>query len=119
MRKVINLIIVAYIAVLTMSCSNSSVDNSLPAKDRLQGTWEVVKAEGEMADLNVGANYIFEGTKMTTEKGFEVSGELIATDSTIIWKLENMEMNYTYKFDGNTLVIEPLNSGQKLYLEKK
>jgi hypothetical protein len=110
----------AFFVGLTISCNQHlKVDNSLPPKDRILGTWEVVKAEGVMDDLNVGTNYIFDGTKMTTSKGFEITGELIASDSTILWKLENMEMNYTYQFESNTLIIYPLNSGQKLYLEKR
>lgn len=120
MNRTINLIIIAFFLSITMSCDNhSKVDSSLAPKDRIQGTWEIVKAEGVFDEINIGTNYIFDGTKMSTSKGFDITGELIASDSTILWKLENMEMNYNYYFEDNILVIEPLNSGQKLYLEKR
>jgi len=121
MRKVINLIIVAYIAVLTMSCSNSSVDNSLPAKERIQGQWKVVEAEGAFAEENIGTNYIFEGNVMKTSSdagGFEITGAMQLSDTSVVWTLENMEMNYLYRFEDDKLVLE-LNSGQVLKLKKQ
>lgn len=106
--------------LFAMSCENTaSVNDTRAPKEKLQGNWEVVKANGALDDINIGTEYLFEGNKMATSNGFEISGELLATDSTILWKLETMEMNYSYHFDGNQLIIEPLNSGQVLTLTRK
>lgn len=120
MKKAINLVMALGLFIAMMSCGNSPVvEDTRAPKERLQGSWEVTQAEGAMSELNVGTTYIFDKTKMTTENGLEISGELQATDSTILWKLETMEMNYSYHFDGNQLIIEPLNSGQVLTLTRK
>jgi len=120
MKKAINLLLALGFFIALMSCGNNSLaEDSRSPKERLQGTWEVTQAEGAMSELNVGTTYIFDDPTMTTENGLEISGELQASDSTILWKLETMEMNYSYHFDGNQLIIEPLNSGQVLTLTRK
>jgi len=121
MRKLVNLFFGLTLVVLISSCgSGNSVDNSLPPAERLQGEWEIVKAEGSSSGMNEGTIYSFEKDVMITGKGgSETKGNFIATDSTIIWEIGNMEMNYGFHFDGNNLIIEPLNSGQILTMEKK
>ncbi|MBN2668001.1 MAG: hypothetical protein JXR60_02130 [Bacteroidales bacterium] len=92
---------------------------SLSPNERIQGSWEVIGATGAMSDLNKGTRYIFQGQDLTTSNGIEIKGQFKVNDSTIIWVLPNMEMNYTYRFEGEQLIIEPLNSGQILTLEKQ
>lgn len=118
MKKLINLVLSAAFILTIISCGSSSVDSSLPPSKRIQGTWKIVKAEGSMAEMNKGTVYKWDGTTMSTNKNdFETTGSFTATDSTIVWDIKIMEMNYNYHFEENTLVIN-LGGDQKFYLEK-
>ncbi len=92
------------------------------ADARLQGKWKVVKATGALDETNVGTVYSFKGASMSTTKdGSGPSGTFSSVDGRIIWKLNgmDMQMTYKYKFEGANLIIEPENSGQTLTLKKQ
>lgn len=100
------------------SCGNSTSNSSSDLT--LDGKWEVVKAEGFLAESNVGTQYIFEEGKLTLSKdGFDNKANSTKTDSTFTWDNGSMVMDYNYKFEGNQLVVNPAGSDQKLFLEKK
>jgi len=101
------------------SCNSDNMKNLTP-KERIQGHWKVVEAEGAFAEENIGTNYIFEGNVMKTssDAGYEIAGSLHLSDTSVVWTLENMEMNYLYRFKDDKLVLE-LNSGQVLKLKKQ
>lgn len=109
-------ILVVVISILTIYSCGSGVDSSLAPKDRIEGEWVITQAEGSMSEMNMGTIYTFENGIMTT--GGAATGKYTATDSTIVWDLISMEMNYNFHFEDNVLVLE-LNSGQALYLEKQ
>lgn len=126
--KKTNLLILAvfFIASLLMSCGQKggSSDNAGSPKEKLDGKWKIVNATGEYADMNKGTTYTFEGvTKFSTKLGIiESKGNIAAiSDSSFTVKFEGMQndFNYTYRFDGNNLIIELLNSGQVFTLEKQ
>lgn len=106
--------------IFLISCNSSNMKDSNP-KERIQGQWKVVEAEGAFAEENIGTNYIFEGNVMKTSSdagGFEITGAMQLSDTSVVWTLENMEMNYLYRFEDDKLVLE-LNSGQVLKLKKQ
>lgn len=105
-------------AFFISSCGNSSTNSSTNLT--LNGKWEVVKAEGFLAESNVGTQYVFEEGKLTLSKdGFDNKANSTKTDSTFTWDNGNMVMDYNYKFEGNQLIVNPAGSDQKLYLTKK
>jgi len=104
---------------LTVIFSSCNYAQNQPLEERIKGDWVVIEAEGELKELNLGTHYTFDGTHLTTSKDdFEVKGTYTIKPDTIDWKLENMEMNYPYRFEKNKLIIEPIGSGQKLILKK-
>ncbi|HEX4877153.1 MAG TPA: hypothetical protein VFV31_10810 [Chitinophagaceae bacterium] len=91
--------------------------------EKLQGSWEIVRATGTAASTNVGTVYTFEGESLTQAKdGFSNPGKTEITDSTFSFQTEKIKYKfmYDYKFDGDTLVVSMQNSnGQMLYMLKK
>jgi major membrane immunogen (membrane-anchored lipoprotein) len=115
--KTILTTIICSIIFLT-SCGDSSTSNSETLT--LDGKWEIVEAEGFMAESNVGTEYIFEEGKLTFSKdGFDNKANSTKTDSTFTWDNGSMVMDYNYKFEGNQLIVNPAGSDQKLILERK
>ena len=114
----------------TGSCSNKQEpehndDKIIQQKNnasRLEGSWEIKTAEGELGEMNIGTVYEFKGNKLSFGKnGFSNPGNTIITDSTFSFQAEGSDriFLYNYYFEGNTLVIELQNSnGQKFYLKK-
>lgn len=89
---------------------------------RLQGNWIVVKATGSFDEMNIGTIYSFKGTTMSTTKDDSgPSGTFSATDGRVVWKLNgmDMEMTYKYRFEGKNLLIEPEGGDQTLILKKQ
>jgi len=115
MKNVLKLSTLVFIITIMFACGSSDNSN-LPPQERIQGEWEIYDAEGTMSDLNKGTIYNFEGNIMTT--GGVATGEFIISDSTIVWNVGTIQMNYDYHFEDENLVLE-LNSGQVLYLKKQ
>ncbi|MEA1874636.1 MAG: hypothetical protein U9N51_09465 [Bacteroidota bacterium] len=111
--KTFGYLIILSVVFLT-SCKQSIKTN--PA-DQILGEWVVVSATGSFEEMNIGTKYTFSSTKMTTEKGINVSGEMQLTDSTIAWYPSGMELKYDYHFVNDVLIVQPVNSDQILKLK--
>lgn len=114
------LIYAVFGVALVVACSDTEKGEKMKGKEGLAGNWVIVKAEGMMADENLGTHYIFEGDKLTFSKdGFDNPAKSTITDSTFTWENGSMTMEYNYHFDGSKLIAEPKGSGQKLTLERE
>lgn len=96
---------------------------SSPESSKLDGAWEIKRAEGDMAEMNVGTVYEFKGTKLTFGKGsFQNPGTTVVTDSTFSFQAEGNELKfmYNYHFNGDTLVVSMVNgTGQVFHMVKQ
>lgn len=91
--------------------------DSSPAT-KLEGAWEIKRAEGAMDSLNIGTVYEFKGSKLSFGKGdYKNPGKTEVTDSTFSFQAEGNELKfmYNYKFEGDTLVVEMQNSGGQIF----
>ncbi len=91
--------------------------NNSPAT-KLEGAWEIKRAEGSMDSLNLGTVYEFKGSKLAFGKGdYKNPGKTEVTDSTFSFQADGNELKfmYNYKFNGDTLVVEMQNSGGQVF----
>jgi|CXWL01.1.fsa_nt_gi major membrane immunogen (membrane-anchored lipoprotein) len=85
---------------------------------KLEGAWEIKRAEGSMDSLNLGTVYEFKGSKLSFGKGdYKNPGKTEVTDSTFSFQAEGNELKfmYNYKLNGDTLVVEMQNSGGQIF----
>ena len=85
---------------------------------KLEGAWEIKRAEGAMDSLNLGTVYDFKGNKLAFGKGeYKNPGKTEVTDSTFSFQADGNELKfmYNYKFNGDTLVVEMQNSGGQIF----
>lgn len=85
---------------------------------KLEGAWEIKRAEGMMDSLNLGTVYEFKGSKLSFGKdGYTNPGKTEVTDSTFSFQADGNELKfmYNYKFNGDTLVVEMQNSGGQIF----
>lgn len=93
------------------------------SKAKLEGAWEIMRAEGMAVKSNLGTVYTFEGDQMIMGKdGFDNPGKTEITDST--FSFQQGEDGYIFVFDyffkEDTLVASMQNSnGQLFYMVKK
>ncbi len=115
---------ILFAASLLTACGGEGKkeDAKTPA-DKLEGTWEIKRAEGILNVQHVGAIYEFKGNKVTCrEKGFIIPGTSLINDSTFTFQIDGQEMKslYKYHYNGDTLVVVPPNNvGQVFYMVKK
>jgi hypothetical protein len=114
--------------VLLTSCGGGSAESTeseaaKTPKEKIQGSWVIVEAEGEMADLNIGTTYTFNGDNYGMSKGIiDNKGKIIEmTDNSYQAQFDGMQTIYSfeYEFNGDKLIITPSGSGQQFVLEKK
>ncbi len=89
-----------------------------PSSSKLDGAWEIKRAEGSMGDVNVGTVYEFSGSKLAFGKdGYNNPGSTVITDSTFSFQADGNEYKfmYNYKFNGDTLVVEMQKSGGQIF----
>ena len=90
---------------------------------QLDGAWEIKRAEGDMASMNVGTVYEFNGDKLIFSKdGFKNPGKTEVTDNTFSFQADGNEYKfmYEYHFNGDTLVVKMQGgSDQIFYMVKK
>ncbi len=102
---------------------NTGPGNNSSAAGRLDGAWEIKRAEGDMAELNVGTVYEFKGNRLSFGKeGFLNPGSTEITDNTFSFQADGNELKfmYDYHFNGDTLVVTMQNGvGQVFHLVKK
>jgi len=85
---------------------------------KLEGAWEIKRAEGAMDSLNIGTVYEFKGSKLSFGKGdYKNPGKTEVTDSTFSFQADGNELKfmYNYKFNGDTLVVEMQKSGGQIF----
>lgn len=115
---------ILFAASLLTACGgkDKKEDAKTPA-DKLEGTWEIKRAEGILNVQHVGAIYEFKGNKVTCrEQGFIIPGTTLINDSTFTFQIDGQEMKslYKYHFNDDTLVVVPPNNvGQVFYMVKK
>lgn len=89
---------------------------------RLEGNWVIKRAEGSMAEMNVGTAYIFKGSKLSFGKdGYLNPGSTEVTDSTFTFQAEGNQykFDYYYQFNGDTMVVRMKNGTQVFHLVKE
>ncbi len=85
---------------------------------KLEGAWEIKRAEGMMSETNVGTVYEFQGNKLSFGKGdYKNPGTTVVTDSTFSFQADGNELvfMYDYHFNGDTLVVEMQKSGGQIF----
>ena len=118
-----------------ISCNNSGTSpekekTEQPAQtaaangtSRLEGRWVIRRAEGDMADMNLGTEYSFKGDRLSFGKdGFLNPGRTEVTDSTFSFQAEGNEYKfyYNYRFNGDTMVVTMKDgTGQVFHLVKQ
>lgn len=100
-----------------------SVTTAANGTSRLEGSWVIRRAEGDMADMNLGTEYKFNGDRLSFGKdGFLNPGRTEVTDSTFSFQAEGNEYKfyYNYRFNGDTMVVTMKNgTGQVFHLVKQ
>lgn len=98
------------------------VSENIGTPGKLDGAWEIKRAEGSMADMNIGTVYEFRGNKLSFGQGsFTNPGSTEITDTTFSFQAEGNEYKfmYDYHFNGDTLVVKMQKSDQTFHLVKK
>jgi len=117
-------------SVLFIACGNNESDTTegknnkdMTPKEKIQGKWIITEAEGEMAELNKGTVYTFDGDNYGMAKGIiDNKGKILEmTDNSYKAQFDGMQTEYIfdYTFDGEKLIITPTGSGQIFTLERK
>lgn len=120
--KKIKLALAAFALAATIVSCGGKKEGASASGGGLDGTWEVVKAEGDYADMNMGTKYEFEGDKIVLSgAGIKTPGKFRTSNDTIIARFDGggIDMTYTFKMQGEQLVIKPMGSNQTLYLDSK
>ena len=96
-------------------------NNGAPTK--LEGAWEIKRAEGDMPETNLGTVYEFKGSKLAFGKGdYKNPGSTEVTDSTFSFQADGNQLKfmYNYHFNGDTLVVSMKNGiGQVFHMVKQ
>lgn len=110
-------------SLLTACAGKDKKEDAKTPADKLEGAWEIKRAEGILGPQHVGAIYEFKGNKVTCrEQGFNIPGTTLINDSTFTFQPDGYETvsMYEYHFNGDTLVVVPPNNvGQVFYMVKK
>jgi len=121
-----NLAIIALATSLLISCGSKDEKDSAVEKEKekagLDGTWEIKRATGSMADMQIGVTYTFDGDKLTFgTSGYQNPGKTEVTDKTFSFTAEGTDLKfmYDYSMNGDTLVVHMQDSDQTFYLLKK
>ena len=104
-------------ALFFMACHSKS---SGSAKTSLVGSWKITRATGAMPERQVGNLYEFSDTALyITEFGITYKGGLSMSDTGFVWNNLGLKKAYSYKMEGDQLVIHPIESDQQFCLDKK
>jgi len=103
--------------------NSETAGNDIGPAGKLNGVWEIKRAEGDMASMNEGTTYEFNGEKLLLGKaGFVNPGKTEITDTTFSFQADdnNYKFMYEYHFNGDTLVVKMQGGGdQVFYMVKK
>jgi hypothetical protein len=89
---------------------------------RLEGSWEIMRAEGTNAEMNLGTIYVFEGNRLSFQSpGFTNPGTTEVTNNTFSFQADGNELKfmYDYRKEGDTLIVSMQKSNQAFYMVKK
>ncbi|MCE3295865.1 MAG: hypothetical protein K0R65_1579 [Crocinitomicaceae bacterium] len=92
------------------------------ASNATDGTWVINKAEGMMADVNKGTEYIFDGENLTLSGGgIKNKGTWSMKGDTLVFAMKTFEgeMLYLKEMKGDQMVLKVVNSDQVFYLDRK
>ena len=87
--------------------------------NKFVGSWEIIEAQGDMAELNKGVVYTFTNEEMSTSMA---KGKYSISGDTLIVNFEGLQQPFKYivGWEGEKMKLDVLNSGeQKFVLEKK
>lgn len=90
-------------------------------QDTVLGKWEITKAEGTLADMNVGAVYEFlDETNMTIDlSGFKNKATYKLEENTLTAAFGPVTVKAEIKLDGDTLTYSIIGSDQVFHLVRK
>lgn len=112
MRKTASFLSSLIIALTFVSCGSGSGDDA----NSIEGSWVISKAEGSMAETYKGVACGFDKANMSFN---EVPCPYTVSNDTIVAKTAVIDTRYTYKFNGEQLVLSNIDNGQVWYLDKK
>lgn len=112
---------------LTSACGNNaepkaSEQPATESENGMDGTWKIVKADGMMADVNIGTEYIFAGKQLTLRGGgISTPGSYNMSKDTLIFTMKGYDapMKYLHSMKGKQMVLKVVSSDQVFYLDKK
>lgn len=102
--------------------TEETTEDTETAGSVLEGDWEIKRATGELASMNVGVIYSFKGDKLTFgTESFKNPGTTQVTESTFTFQADgnDLKFNYTYKIEGDTMIVNMEGSDQTFYMVKK
>ncbi|GAB4123858.1 MAG: hypothetical protein OHK0045_03930 [Raineya sp.] len=131
-----SILLVFFVGLLLGACSKNEeqkTDNGkkdggqLENKEKVEtapankfvGSWEIIEAQGDMAELNKGVIYTFTNDEMSTSMA---KGKYSLSGDTLIVNFEGLQQPFKYivGWDGEKMKLDLLSSGgQKFVLEKK
>lgn len=120
--KVLKNIALTVPVFLLFACSGEKKNDKTEVKNEALEVWVIKKAEGMMADANVGTEYIFDGNELTLKgSGMKNEGTFEMKSDTLVFHMKTFtgEMFYLKEMKGKQMILKPVGSDQIFYLEKK
>lgn len=119
MKKVIYILLGV---VILSACVGKTGESSGKTAESSVETWEIVKAEGSLAEMNIGTQYIFDGNKMTLSGGgIRNKGTFEMKSDTLVFHMTTFtgDMKYIKSMQGKQMILKLVDSDQTFYLDKK
>lgn len=104
------------------ACAGNTETEKTEGANGNDGTWVITKAEGTMADINKGTEYIFDGENLTLSGGgMKNNGTWTMKGDTLVFAMKTFdgEMRYLKEMKGKQMVLKVVGSDQVFYLDKK
>jgi hypothetical protein len=127
MKKVTLFLIAGILfSLLSISCGGKKEENGgkkeviAEKKEGIAGKWEIKKAEGTMAEMNVGTIYEFDGTNLLISKnGLTNKATFTLTGEDLTYSIGSIKMKAKVKIDGDNMIFKIDNSDQKFEMSRK
>jgi hypothetical protein len=116
------ILLIPALLVLMACAGNSAEAEKTEGANGNDGTWVITKAEGIMAEMNKGTEYIFEGENLVLSGGgIKNKGTYSMSGDTLVFKMKTFEgeMRYIKEMKGKQMVLKVVGSDQVFYLDKK
>lgn len=104
------------------ACSSKTGETDAKTGESSVETWKIVKAEGTLAEANVGTQYIFDGKNLTLSGGgMKNEGTFEMKSDTLVFHMKTFtgDMLYVKSTMGKQMILKPVGSDQTFYLDKK